>query len=173
LNWPNGLPFNLCNVTTWIAVYACITLAPWACEFVYFSGLAGAGMALITPDMGSVWPARFFVNHGGLILTASTLVFGRIVQLKRGAPWRAFRILVIYGCFAGAVNALLHTNYAYLNRKPGGATVMNLMGPWPFYILPLGLFGLGMFWALWLAVPRSEADEARSPAVGKLNYDVF
>ena len=54
--FPDRVPLHLCNVTTWVAVLACLTLGYRAVEFTYFAGLAGAGMAVLTPDMGAVWP---------------------------------------------------------------------------------------------------------------------
>ena len=34
-----------------MTVAACLTLKPWIVEFDYFAGMAGAGMALLTPDL--------------------------------------------------------------------------------------------------------------------------
>ncbi len=30
---------------------------------------------------------------------------------------------------------LLGTNYAYLNRAPAGPSLLDVMGPWPYYML--------------------------------------
>ncbi len=72
--WPNGLPLEICNVTAWIAFVACLSLTPVTVECTYFWGMSGAGMALLTPDLGAQWPARFFFTHGLLIVTACVLV---------------------------------------------------------------------------------------------------
>src|ERR1035437_507155 len=67
VHWPDTLPLNLCNVPPLAAAFACLTLARGASDFVYFPGLTAAAMALLTPDLGGVWPARFFVSHGAII----------------------------------------------------------------------------------------------------------
>src|SRR5678815_5411981 len=93
-----NLPFQLCDVTLWMSALACLTLSARVVEFAYFAGLAGAGMALLTPDLWSPWPTYpaiyFFVVHGGIVLAVSALVFGRIAPLREGAVWRAFGTLL-------------------------------------------------------------------------------
>jgi hypothetical integral membrane protein (TIGR02206 family) len=155
---PDRLPLNLCNVTTWVAVLALLTLSPLASEFTYFSGLAGAGMALLTPDMGVPWHPRFFVNHGGLIVTAVVLVAGGIAPIRRGWPWRAYGLLLAYAAAIGIFNWRFGTNYSYLAHKPTSPTAMDFLGPWPVYIAGLAALGAGLFWLLWLPLrPRQVA----------------
>lgn len=165
--FPYGLPFNLCNVATWVAVLACITMSPLAIEFVYFAGIAGAGMALITPDMGSVWPVRFFVNHGALVIAAIVLM--RISPLRRGAIWRAYGLLAVYCVLVGIFDWKSKANFAYLRSKPK-VSALSLMGPWPFYILWAGAAALFIFWLLWLPIRNRQrrvvAEPALAPEIG-------
>jgi hypothetical integral membrane protein (TIGR02206 family) len=164
VGFPDRLPLHLCNVTTWVAVLALLTLSPLASEFTYFCGLAGAGMAVITPDMGSHWPARFFISHGGLILTAVVLAAGRIVPIRRGAPFRAYGLFAVYIGLTGIFDWRFGANYAFLAYKPSFSSLIDLLGPWPVYIGTLGAIAAGLFWLLWLplrpkspgAAPRSE-----------------
>lgn len=153
-HFPDRMPFNLCNVSTWATVYALLTLQPPAVEFAYFVGFSGAAMALLMPDMGASWPVRFFLNHGGTIVAATALVFGGLGRVRRGAVWRSFGLLAIYGALVGAFDAAFGVNYGYLCRKPEGVTLMNLMGPWPVYLLWAALLGLGLFWLLWIPARR-------------------
>jgi hypothetical integral membrane protein (TIGR02206 family) len=175
-DYPNHLPFNLCNVTAWVAVVACLTLSPIAVEFAYFAGFTGAGMALLTPDMGSVWHTRFFVNHGAIVLAGSAMVFGRLSPLRPGAIRRAYTGFAIYIGLAGLYDWLSGANFAYLRKKPGTGTLMNFFGPWPFYILVAGAVALFLFWLLWLpARPRSALVEAReeervAPPIGHAEH---
>ena len=164
LHFPDRLPLNLCNISTWCCVFACFTLTPWAAEFAYFAGLSGSGAALLTPDMGTSWPAQFFFNHGGIIIVASTLVFGRTVRLRSGAMWRAYGMLVLYGAAAGAFNAIFGTNYSYLRAKPDSATLFSLMGPWPIYILSTAALGLALFWLLSLFLAAGAIESVTAPS---------
>ena len=157
-----NLPFQLCDVTLWMSALACLTLHSRVVEFAYFGGLAGAGMALVTPDLWTPWPSYpaiyFFVAHGGIVLAVSVLVFGRIHPLRTGAVWRAYGMLLAFAAAIGAVNALAGTNFMYLCRKPKGASLLDSLGPWPNYLLAGGVVALALFWLLWLPVrPRVDS----------------
>ena len=156
-----NLPFQLCDVTLWTSALACLTVARPVVEFAYFGGLAGAGMALLTPDLWSPWPSYpaiyFFLAHGGIVLAVSLLVFGRICPLRPGAVWRAFGLLVAFAAVIGTVNAIAGTNFMYLCRKPKGASLLDSLGPWPNYLVSGALVALALFWLLWLPVRPTKA----------------
>jgi hypothetical integral membrane protein (TIGR02206 family) len=42
-----------------------------------------------------------------------------------------------YMFVAFGVNALLDTNYGYMNGKPEAASLLDHLGPWPWYLLSL------------------------------------
>ena len=149
-----NLPLQLCDMTLWVTVAACLFLRHSLVEFAYFAGLAGAGMALLTPDLWSPWPSYpaiyFFVVHGGIVAANLVLIYGQIARLKPGAPWRAAAMLVAYAALVGAFDAVTGANYMYLMRKPKNASLLDALGPWPVYLLPGLLVALMLFWLLWL-----------------------
>jgi hypothetical integral membrane protein (TIGR02206 family) len=156
-----NLPLQLCDVTLWMTAFACLTLARRLVEFAYFAGLAGAAMALLTPDLWAPWPKYpaiyFFVAHGGIVIGIAVLVVGRVSPLRQGAVWRAFGMLIGYAVLVGAFNALTHANYMYLCRKPRNASLLDMLGPWPVYLVCGTAAGLALFWLLWLPVrPRGK-----------------
>jgi hypothetical integral membrane protein (TIGR02206 family) len=160
-----NLPLQLCDVTLWATVIACFKPFPMLVEFAYFAGLAGAGMALLTPDLWSPWPSYpaiyFFVAHGGIVIAIAVLVFGRICPLRRGAMWRAYALTAAYAALVGAFNALFRTNYMYLCQKPGGGSLLDFLGPWPVYLLGGAAAALALFALLSIPV-RRPAQEARN-----------
>jgi hypothetical integral membrane protein (TIGR02206 family) len=155
-----NLPLQLCDLTVWLAVLACLTARPAIAEFAYFAGIAGAGMALLTPDLWSPWPTYpaiyFFAAHGGIVIAVALLAFGNIVRFRPGAVWRSFALLVAYAVLVGAFNAFCGSNYMYLCRKPASATLLDRLGPWPWYLIPAAAVGLVCFWLLWLPVRRAQ-----------------
>ncbi|MDE3164198.1 MAG: TIGR02206 family membrane protein [Acidobacteriota bacterium] len=163
-----NLPLQLCDVTLWTSALACLTLAPPLVEFAYFAGLAGAGMALLTPDLWSPWPSYpaiyFFLVHGGIVLAVSVLVFGRAAPLRPGAMTRAFAMLLAFAAAVGALNAVARTNFMYLCRKPKNASALDRMGPWPVYLLAGAAAAWLLFLLLWLPVrPPANASSRKTP----------
>ena len=158
-----NLPLQLCDVTLWVTIAACLTTAPLAVEFAYFAGLSGAGMALLTPDLWSPWPSYpaiyFFLVHGGVVIACAVLVFGHARRLRSGAPWRAIGLLLVYAVPTGFFNAITGANYMYLRNKPRNPSILDWFGPWPWYLGAGLVLALILFWLIWLPVrPR------RSPA---------
>ena len=147
-----NLPLQLCDATLWMSALACLTRWPRVVEFAYFGGLAGAGMAILTPDLWSPWPSYpaiyFFLSHGGIVLAVSVLVFGRIAPLACGAVWRAFGMLLGFAALVGTVDAITGANFMYLCRKPKGASLLDSFGPWPVYLLAGAALALALFWLL-------------------------
>jgi hypothetical integral membrane protein (TIGR02206 family) len=164
IHLPN-LPLQLCDVTLWTSALACLTLSPALVELAYFAGLAGAGMALLTPDLWSPCPSYpaiyFFVAHGAIVAACAVLVFGRIAPLRRGAPWRAFGLLLGYAALIGAFNQVFGTNYMYLCFKPKNASLLDALGPWPVYLVCGGAVALALFWLLWIPARRESARDCR------------
>ena len=164
--FPHNMPLQLCDVTIWASVVACLTLAMPAVELTYFAGLGGAVMALLTPDLWSPWPTYpaiyFFVAHGGIVAAAIMLTGGRVAPLRRRAPVRAFVWLSMYTAALGVFNAVFGTNYMYLCKKPANASLLDSLGPWPVYIAGGAAVTLLLFWLLWLPVRPKSAYMAKT-----------
>lgn len=151
-----NLPLQLCDLTVWLAVFGCFTVAPTLVELAYFAGAAGAGMALLTPNLWSPWPSYpalyFFVAHGGIVIAVALLACGGYARFHPGAVWRSFGLVLGYAALVGAVNAAFGSNYMFLCRKPDNPSLLDRMGPWPCYLAGGAAVGLALFWLLWLPV---------------------
>jgi hypothetical integral membrane protein (TIGR02206 family) len=161
--FPEGLPLQLCDITLWLTAFACFTLRQWAFEFAYFAGLSGAGMAILTPDLWAPWPSYpsiyYFLAHGLVVVSLVTLILGRLARPQRGCLRRAFVVTNLYAAAVGSFNAAFGTNYMYLCRKPGSASLLDWLGPWPIYIVTGEAVAFLLFLLLWLPWrPPCEAD---------------
>jgi hypothetical integral membrane protein (TIGR02206 family) len=156
-----NLPLQLCDVTVWTAVLACMTRVPPFAEFTWFAGIAGAGMALLTPDLAAPWPQwpaiYFFLGHGGVVIAATLLAFSGVIRFEPRSVWRPFGMLLAYTAFVGCADTILHSNYMYLRSKPASASVLDMVGPWPWYIVAGAAIALALFWLLWLPVRPNRA----------------
>jgi len=166
-----NLPLQLCDAAVWLAALACLTAFPAVVEFAWFAGLAGAGMALLTPDLISPWPSYpaiyFFAAHGGIVISVTALVLGGRWKFPRGAVWRSFALLLIYTVFVGIIDFASGSNYMFLLHKPNSASPLDRMGPWPWYLVSAAVAGLMLFWLLWLPVRQPGADAPTPTLAGR------
>jgi hypothetical integral membrane protein (TIGR02206 family) len=160
----SNLPLQLCDVSLWATIFACILLKPLLVDVAYFAGIAGAGMAIVTPDLWSPWPSYpavyFFVTHGGIVIANIVLIYGQIAELSKGALWRAFGALLTFAAGVGIFNAIFKTNYMYLCAKPKSATLLDSFGPWPAYLVVTFGLALVLYALLWLPARTIQANES-------------
>jgi hypothetical integral membrane protein (TIGR02206 family) len=163
-----NLPLQLCDVAVWLAVLACFVDSRVVLEAAYFPGLAGAAMALLTPDLFSPWPTYpaiyFFVAHGGIVIAVATAVFGAQRRFRAASVWRAFAMILTYAAVVGTFDRLTGANYMYLMRKPAAGSLLDVMGPWPWYWVSGATAALAVFWLLWLPVRQPVRSEPGEPA---------
>ena len=149
------LPLHLCDIAAIICGFALIKRHPLLCELAYFWGLAGTLQGLITPDISYNFPdpsfLAFFNLHGVIVITALLLPLGLGWRPYRGAPLRAMLWILIYAAIIFPLNMVLDTNFGYLMEKPSKASLLDVMGPWPWYIL--SLIGLACLFFFLLNLP--------------------
>lgn len=162
---PAGLPLELCDVAVWLAVAALAGAPRLAGELLYFVGLAGTVQALLTPDLGIAFPsypaAKFFLGHGGTVAAALLLLATGRLRPRRGAWWRALLALNAYAAAVLVLDRLAGTNYLYLAHKPPVPTLLDGLGPWPFYILAADALAAALFFLLELPFRGGERSAAR------------
>jgi hypothetical integral membrane protein (TIGR02206 family) len=171
-----SVPLQLCDIAELAAAYALWSQRHWAFVLTYYWCLLLSSQALLTPDIGTPeegapdFPhhlfVTFFVLHVFAVWAAVYLTWGR----RKRPRWRDYRFAVIatlaWMAFTFAYNAITGTNYGYLNRKPPTASVLDLFGPWPVYLLA-EIVIVAILWALmtlpWVRVRRN-ADERSTVA---------
>lgn len=144
-----SLPLQLCDVAIFVAAAALWTRNQILAEVTYFWALAGTLQALLTPDLPQHFPSypywQYYIAHGGVVGAALLLVIGMRLHPRRWAVVRVAVITVAYTIVVGAVDAVTTSNYMYLRSKPSSSTLLDVMGPWPVYILAATLVGFALF----------------------------
>lgn len=134
-----SLPLQLCDLAWMAAIWALWTRNPFATGLVYFWGLTLTIQGILTPSLGETFPdPRYFMFWGMHFLTvwaAVYLTFG----VKVPVTWRTYRLVVlttaVWAVVVMTINGLSGLNYGFLNRKPSGGSLLDLMGPWPLYVV--------------------------------------
>jgi hypothetical integral membrane protein (TIGR02206 family) len=135
-----SVPLQLCDLAELTAAYALWSQRHWAFALTYYWGLVLSSQALITPDVGAPdFPSHGFLTFFGLhvlvVWAAIYLTWG--LGMRPG--WRDYRFAIIatlaWAAFTFTFNTIAGTNYGYLNRKPPTASLLDVLGPWPMYLL--------------------------------------
>lgn len=144
-----SLPLQLCDVAIFIAAAALWTRNQLLVEITYFWGIAGTLQALLTPDLPQHFPSypywQYYIAHGGVVAAALLLVVGMRLHPRRWAVARVAAITVAYAAFVFVVDLVTLSDYMYLRAKPSSATLLDVLGPWPVYILSASLIGIALF----------------------------
>jgi hypothetical integral membrane protein (TIGR02206 family) len=157
---PRGLPLDLCDLTLWLAVLVLArpSASPWASDAVYYLAVAGSGMAVLTPDPGvplaTYAGAKFFLSHGGVVAAVLALVLAGALRPRPGSWWRVLLAVNGYAAALLAFDLRFGTNYMYLVEKPASGTLLDVLGPWPWYLLAGDAVAAGLFWLLHLPFRR-------------------
>ena len=166
-----SLPLQLCDFA-WIAAIVALWTRHWtATALVYFWGLTLTVQGIITPALSNPFPDPRYIGFWGMhfctVWAAVYLTFG----LRVPVTWRSYRFAVLVtACWAAAVmafNALVGTNYGYLNRKPAAGSLLDLFGPWPGYVVVEVALAL-IIWAL-MTWPwtRTRRQKEAAPSQGR------
>lgn len=141
------LPLHLCSALVWVGAYGLVTLNPIVYEFMYFMGIGGPLQAVLTPDAGQYGLPHFraiqtMVSHGTLIIAA--LYLTRVEGMR--PTWASVRRVMIgtflYMCAVTVVNVFLGSDYMWTMSKPPVKTLLDVLGPWPWYNIPVILLGV-------------------------------
>jgi hypothetical integral membrane protein (TIGR02206 family) len=135
------LPLHLCGLSVLLSAWVLAMRSYRAYEIVYFWAWGGTTQALLTPDLDAGFPdpayVAFFVGHG-LVLVA--VVYATWVYRFRPTPIsivRSLGALVAVAAVVAPINLVLGTNYLFLCEKPAQSSLMDYLGPWPWYVASL------------------------------------
>ena len=165
------LPLHMCSVIIWASAYMLVTKNYTIYELVYFVGLGGAMQAVLTPADAAAYNfphfriMQTFIAHGLLINIAiyMTVVEGfrpTLQSFKRVFIWTNIYMVVIF-----FVNLAIGSNYLYIAHKPSFPTLIDLLAPWPWYIIELEAIGFAIFFVLYIPFLISDWRVKQKPAL--------
>ena len=154
--WQYNLPLHFCSFMSVFAFIALWWRVRRACAIVYFGVLAGSIQGLITPAMADGYPSMaffvFFIAHSLLLVVALAIP---VLLGWRARGWDDLKTLLMmdaYLLFIHPINLWLSTNYGYTMGAPIPGTLLDYLGPAPWYYLWAQLPVLAMLRLLMLPV---------------------
>lgn len=182
-NWKTGqwtiqrmLPLHLCSLMVFASSALLLTRNAKLYEYVYFMGIGGALQGVITPDLTTYGFPHFrffqtFIAHGAIITAP---IYMTLVEGHRPTTQSVRRVIVggnLLMLAVSAVNTVVGSNYFYLARKPDIPTLLDKMGPWPWYIIPMEIMGITVILLLYLPFAVQDWQQTRDDH-GMIHEDV-
>ena len=121
---------------------------------VYYCVLCATLQGLLTPSVAHDFPSwtyfAFFLSHGVTVITALYLPLALEWKPARWDFLWALLLANVYLAAVHPVNMLLETNYGFTVATPAGGSVLDLFGPWPWYLLWMQIPALVLMYLLTL-----------------------
>ena len=159
------LPLQLTDAVSLTAIAALWTRRPLLVELTYFWACTAALQAVLTPDLAQNFPDplyfTYFGYHIGAVVAGTFLVYALGIYPRRGAVARVFAATLAWAAVAGTADVITGGNYMYLAWKPAHASLLRVMGPWPWYIVVAAGVALAMFAAVQLVTNVLASDQRR------------
>lgn len=117
-------------------------------ELAYYWGLAATTQALLTPDVDEPFPhplwLRYFVTHGGIVMGVFVMTIGLRMRPRAESLKWVWLLTLGVAVAVFAANGLIGSNYMFLCQPPENVTIIDYLGPWPWYLLSLVVVGTGL-----------------------------
>ena len=147
------LPLHLCYFLNLLLPYmfwkSRLEWLDWAYPII----MAGCLQALFTPDLSQRFPhyynVRYWFVHVALVQHVFYAIFVYGFRPTFKGVFKCILALNVYALCLVPINWYLDTNFLYL-REPAKGSVMELLGPWPQYLLAIEGLMLVMFTIVYL-----------------------
>ena len=153
-DWRVDLPLDLCNLLALLLPVLFWKPRPRLVELLYFMILGGTGQGIITPNSPEGFPHILFFSywivHCGLVLHIIYVVVVWRIYPRFVGVLRSILAMNVYAVVMLVPNYFMGSNYFYVMAKPDTPSLLDIMGPWPWYILTAQPVALLIFFLLWL-----------------------
>ena len=143
------LPLQLCSISLILCLILLTLRTKVIFEIVYFIGITGATMAIVTPELFVGFPHfryfQFFITHILIVLTCLYFVFVHNYYPTMKGLLRSFLFLNICAVMGFFTNEILNGNYMFLAYKPTNGSLLDYFGPYPYYIFTLEIVAFVLF----------------------------
>lgn len=149
-----SLPVELCSISLGLSILLLLTGNRYLYNFVFYIGIGGALQAIATPTLELGFPHvrffHFFYTHAGIILTALYFTWIKEYRPTFKGIIHSMIFLNIIAVFVFFINLSTKGNYMFLRTKPAVGSLLDYLGPYPWYFLSLEAVAFLMSVGLWL-----------------------
>lgn len=137
----SSLPFELCSIASIVCAVMLLSKSKFLFEVFYFIAIGGAIQAILTPELLLGFPQyrfiQFFIDHTLLIMAPLIMISLYRYTITFRSLIKSFLTLNIIAALVYGINYLIGANYMFLMHKPSTTSIIDYLGPYPYYILSL------------------------------------
>ena len=149
-NWREVLPFHMCDLSEIFLIFFLLGGPSILYKCAFFWGLAGATMAIITPDIEflDLDYAFFMIGHGMIIIG---IMYATVALNNRPYAKDIVTVSLITALILLPITYLINyilgepANFWYLMQKPAGASLMDAFPEPPYHLLVITPLAILMF----------------------------
>ena len=164
-NWREVLPFHMCDLSEIFLIFFLLGGPSILYKCAFFWGLAGATMAIITPDIEflDLDYAFFMVGHGMIIIG---IMYATVALDNRPYAKDIVTVSLITALILLPITYLINyilgepANFWYLMQKPAGASLMDAFPEPPYHLLVTTPLAILMFCLIY--IPYYVKDRAKN-----------
>lgn len=146
-NWNTAtdLPLHLCGISGIIcAILPFLKCKQALFDFVFYTGIIGGIMSMLTPQMNSYDGSQFayieyYIRHSIILVMPIYLLQNYGMKLSRKSMFKTFVTLNILLAIIMPFNFYVGGNYMYLAEPPQVENPL-VIGQWPYYVLWFEVF---------------------------------
>lgn len=144
-NTATDLPLHLCGVSGLIcAILPFLKRKQVLFDFVFYTGIIGGIMSMLTPQMNSYDGSQFayleyYVRHSIILVMPIYLLQNYGMELTKKSMIRTFIALNVLLAIIMPFNFYVGGNYMYLAEPPQVKNPL-VIGEWPYYVLWFEVF---------------------------------
>jgi len=153
-NVSHAIPLELCSLSLILSVLLLLTRKKIIYEILLFTALLGASQAIFTPLLNFDFPHfrffHFFYTH--LFMIWIVLYFTWVIGY-RPTIWSIVKLFVFLNVLLPiimVVNKAVDGNYMFLSHKPNSTSLLDLLGPYPWYIVSMEFLLITLSLIVWL-----------------------
>jgi len=167
----DSIPIELCSISLFLTIALLLTGKKIIYELLLFTALLGATQALITPVLYYDFPhIRFFYFFYTHIMMIWVVFYFTWVKEYRPTIWSVVKVFVFLNILLPIViviNKLVGGNYMFLSHKPSTPSLLDYLGPYPWYLLSLEGLLLLLSLFIWLLLRERDNHEAGDKVLNK------
>ncbi|SDL97545.1 TIGR02206 family membrane protein [Bacillus sp. OK048] len=150
----HAIPLELCSISLILSVILLLTRKRIIYEILLFTALLGASQALFTPLLNFDFPHfrffHFFYTHLMMIWVVLYFTWIHGYRPTIVSVVKLFVFLNVLMPVIMLINKAVDGNYMFLSHKPKSPSLLDLLGPYPWYILSMEFLLITLSLIVWL-----------------------